>query len=327
MRFNVNNHWYRDTHSFLSFCLLPLSLLFRAVVYARRLLYQRGFKKIFHAPVPVIIVGNITVGGTGKTPLVIWLANFLSSQGYKPGIVSRGYGGDGVIKAVAKNTLAANAGDEALLIARRTNCPVVTAPNRVAAVQKLLAEHDCDIVISDDGLQHYRLGRQVEIAMVDGARRFGNQSLLPAGPLREPVSRLQQVDFVVTQQQAREDEFEMQLVGDELVALGDTGKTKRLQDFAGGRVHAVAAIGNPQRFYASLRAAGLIVIEHSFPDHYYFNKQDLNFADDLPVIMTEKDAVKCADITGANYWYLPVDAIMAALFSENLLNKIGAVHA
>jgi tetraacyldisaccharide 4'-kinase len=327
MRFNVNKHWYREPLTFLSFCLLPLSLIFRAVVYVRRALYQHGFKKVFNAPVPVIVVGNITVGGTGKTPLVIWLANFLRNQGYKPGIVSRGYGGDGVLKAVTPAMLAVNSGDEALLMARRTGCPVVTGVNRVAAVQKLLAENDCDIVISDDGLQHYRLGRQVEIALVDGVRRFGNESLLPAGPLREPISRLQQVDFIVTQQQAREDEFEMQLAGDELVSLLDADKTKSLQDFQGSRVHAVAAIGNPQRFYASLREAGLVVIEHNFPDHYHFVRRDLDFTDDLPVIMTEKDAVKCIAIASANHWYLPVDAVVTSLFSDQLLKKIGAVYA
>ncbi|MES2217865.1 MAG: tetraacyldisaccharide 4'-kinase [Pseudomonadota bacterium] len=326
MRF-VENHWYRDTHSFLSFCLLPLSLLFGAVVYARRALYRSGLKKTYHAPVPVIVVGNITTGGTGKTPLVIWLANFLKAQGYKPGIVSRGCGGDGTIKSVAKNSSAKEAGDEAVLIARRTGCVVVTATDRVAAVQKLLAEQDCDIVISDDGLQHYRLGRQVEIAMVDGSRRFGNQSLLPAGPLREPVSRLRQVDFVVTQQQAGVDEFEMVLDGDEVVAVNNAGLTKSLQDFKGTQVHAVAALGNPQRFFTSLRAQGIYIIEHRYPDHYHFRKKDLYFGDDLPVIMTEKDAVKCAAVVDPRHWYLPVQAVMAPLFGESLLKKIGADYA
>jgi tetraacyldisaccharide 4'-kinase len=326
MRFNVNNHWYRETHSFLSFVLLPLSLLFGAIVAVRRALYRNGFKKSWQAPVPVVIVGNITVGGTGKTPLVIWLADFFTAQGYHPGIVSRGYGGDGVLKFVDKNSSATLAGDEAVLLARRTACPVVTGLDRVAAVKKLLASAACDIIISDDGLQHYRLGRQVEIAMVDGGRRYGNNSLLPAGPLREPVSRLQQVDFVVTQQNADTDEFEMQLSGDTLVAVNAEDSTQPLQALTGRQVHAVAAIGNPQRFFAKLRAQGLQLIEHAFPDHYHFRLEDLAFADNLPIIMTEKDAVKCVGMTG-KLWYLPVQASMPPLFSENLLKKIGAyVH-
>ena len=323
MRFNVNNHWYRETHSFLSFVLLPLSLVFGAIVAVRRLLYRKGFKKTWLAPVPVVIVGNITVGGTGKTPLVIWLADFFKAQGYNPGIVSRGYGGDGLLKFVDKNTSTQLAGDEAVLLARRTACPVVTGLDRVAAVKKLLASATCDIIISDDGLQHYRLGRQVEIAMVDGGRRYGNNSLLPAGPLREPVSRLQQVDFVVTQQNVKDNEFEMQLSGDTLVQVNAQDSTQAMQAWVGREVHAVAAIGNPQRFFAKLRAQGLRVIEHVFPDHYHFRQQDLNFTDNLPVIMTEKDAVKCVGMTG-KLWYLPVAASMPPLFSENLLKKIGA---
>jgi tetraacyldisaccharide 4'-kinase len=327
MPFNVDHHWYRTSHSFLSFTLLPLSLLFGALVFTRRALYRSGLKKTYHAPVPVVIVGNITVGGTGKTPLVIWLAEFLKNQGYKPGIVSRGCGGDKKMKVVDKNSSPATAGDEAVLIARRTDCVVVTGIDRVAAVQKLLAEYDCDIVISDDGLQHYRLGRQVEIAMVDGKRRFGNQSLLPAGPLREPVSRLQGVDFVVTQQHAQADEFEMQLQGDMVCAVNNTVLTKSLHAFKQSTVHAVAALGNPQRFFDGLRAQGITVIEHRFPDHYHFKKEDLYFADELPVIMTEKDAVKCINLVDQRHWYLPVQAVMSPIFSERLLKKIGAVYA
>jgi tetraacyldisaccharide 4'-kinase len=328
MQFDIDYHWYRDSHSLLGFTLLPLSLLFGAVVSVRRALYRSGIKKTYHAPVPVIVVGNITVGGTGKTPLVIWLTNFLQAQGFKPGVISRGYGGDGKLKLVDQHADPRIAGDEAVLIARRTKRPVVTAIDRVAALKKILAETDTNIVISDDGLQHYHLGRQLELAMVDGERRFGNQSLLPSGPLREPVSRLTQVDFIVTQQNPLAAEYLMRLAGDEVVAVNANEKTRRLQDFYGTKVHAVAAIGNPRQFFSRLRAQGITVIEHVFPDHYYFKPQDLTFADDLPVIMTEKDAVKCQDQMMPNHWYLPVTAEMNQLFSENILKKIGVTpHA
>ena len=321
--FDIDYHWYRKSHSFLGFTLLPLSLLFGAIIRTRRALYRSGIKKVFTAPVPVIVVGNITVGGTGKTPLVIWLANFLQEQGFRPGIISRGYGGDGKLKLVDQNADPKACGDEAVLIARRTLRPVVTGVNRVTALKKILAETDTDIVISDDGLQHYSLGRHLEIAMVDGERRFGNQSLLPAGPLREPLSRLQQVDFVVTQKNPVAAEYTMRLEGDELVALADATAVKRLQDFYGAKVHAVAAIGNPSQFFSRLRAQGLSIIEHVFPDHHYFKAEDLDFDDDLPVIMTEKDAVKCQGSGKSNHWYLPVSAQMSTQFSENILKKIG----
>ena len=325
---NVNRHWYQSSYTWLSLLLLPLSWVFRLLVNFRLGLYRFGIKKKYEFNIPVIVVGNITVGGTGKTPFVIWLANCLKEQGYKPGIVSRGYGGKETLiapQAIAKNSDPAIAGDEAVLLAERSNCPVMVGINRVDAVKTLLASTDCNIVISDDGLQHYKLGRQLEIAMVDGERRFGNQCFLPAGPLREAVGRLKKVDFVVAQQGAMQNEYEMQLFGEQLVSVKNPLQEKALTDLAGTKVHAVAAIGNPKRFFASLKDKGLDVIPHVFPDHYLYEKIDLDFADDLPVVMTEKDAVKCRVFANKKFWFLSVEAKMDSVFRAALLKKIDQI--
>jgi tetraacyldisaccharide 4'-kinase len=324
----VAKHWYRPEHSFLAFLLLPLSLVFGFIIKVRRALYRLGWKKIFTSSVPVIVVGNITVGGTGKTPLVIWLANYLQTQGYKPGIVSRGYGGtqQREPRLVNSESDTGEVGDEAVLLARATQCAVVVSPDRVAAVKMLLSAGNCNIVISDDGLQHYRMGRHIEIIMVDGMRRFGNQSLLPAGPLREPVSRLAQADFIVTQQNPRAGEYGIELEGSELIAVNDATQTHSLASFNQVQVHAVAAIGHPERFFASLRAAGLEVIPHSFPDHYQYQADDLDFNDELPIIMTEKDAVKCQRFASNRVWYLPVTAQVDETFAQKLLKRIGEIQ-
>jgi tetraacyldisaccharide 4'-kinase len=324
IRLDVDKHWYAARPSFLAFSLLPLSLIFGAAVMVRRKLYCLGLKKTYQAPVPVIVVGNITTGGTGKTPLVLWLVELLRQQGFRPGIVSRGFGGK-------KNLLAQHVtaqsdpvllGDEAVLLAKRAACPLVVSRKRVAAVKKLLADTDCNIIISDDGLQHYSLGRQMEIALIDGQRRFGNQSMLPAGPLREPVGRLATVDFIVTQGEAAAGEYAMQLLGDEFVNVKDSQLTKSVREFQYQTVHALAGIGNPERFFAYLRKLGLTIIPHAFADHYYFKTGELDFGDSLPVMMTEKDAVKCADLTNEHYWYLPVTASLAPAFKESFLKKI-----
>ncbi len=321
---DINQHWYRPNYTWLTFLLMPLSGLYRLAVNTRRLLYWLGVKKKFSFSTPIIVVGNITVGGTGKTPFVIWLANFLTEQGMRPGIVSRGYGG----KELAVSTRVTSAsdprqvGDEAVLLARRSACPVMVNVNRVAAVQALLAETDCDIVISDDGLQHYRMNRQLEIVMVDGQRRFGNQHFLPAGPLRESLSRLKKADFVVAQQGALLHEYEMSLSGNEAVSLTNPALKKPLADFTQSPVHVVAAIGNPERFFANLRQAGLKIIPNAYPDHYHYAKTDFDFDDEFPVLMTEKDAVKCQGFAQENWWYLPVNAEVDAKFSKTLLKKI-----
>lgn len=261
-------------------------------------------------PVPVIIVGNISVGGTGKTPLVTWLIDVLRKNGYTPGIVSRGYGGQATHwpQQVRMDSDARTVGDEAILLSRRCACPMAVGPDRATAADALLAHTDCDIIVADDGLQHYALGRDVEIAVVDGVRRFGNQHCLPAGPLREPLGRMDSVDIVVTNGVPGVREYRMDLIPGSLRHLKFTDKRKSLESFAGKTVHAIAGIGNPDRFFQQLEAQGITVIEHPFPDHHPFVHDDIYFEDDLPVLMTEKDAVKCEEFAGDHHWVLPVDA-------------------
>lgn len=314
--------WQR--RGWLSYCLLPLSWLYYSFISLRRVCYQLGLIKTYQASVPVVIVGNITVGGVGKTPLVIALAEFLKQHGFKPGIVSRGYGGKAAAYPVTVNATSKpqEVGDEPLLIYRRTFCPVVVDPKRINAVQTLLQQSSCDVIISDDGLQHYALGRKLEIAVVEGERRYGNQYCLPAGPLREPISRLKSVDFIVCNGKARLDEYEMNFEVIGLRNVANANQVKALQDFKGQKVHAIAGIGNPQRFFSVLKNAGLELIEHSFPDHHAYAIEELQFNDDLPVIMTEKDAVKCLGLQQTKYWYVWGNAKLTTKFWEKLLGKL-----
>ncbi|MHB1948820.1 MAG: tetraacyldisaccharide 4'-kinase [Gammaproteobacteria bacterium] len=321
---NLERRWYRSSHDWVTGSLLPLSWVFRSIVSLRRFCYQIKLKKSYHFSAPVIVVGNITVGGTGKTPFVIWLAQWLKTKGYKPGIVSRGVGGktQRAPRWVQKHADPKFVGDEALLLARKSECPVVIAIDRVAAVKELLAKSDCDIVISDDGLQHYRLGRQIEIAIVDGDRGFGNQAFLPAGPLRESLQRLQEVNFIIEQnsvQKNHEKIVSMQLQGDQLISLKNHHQKIQIHSLQGQKVHAVAAIGNPQRFFESLRKCGLELIEHCFPDHYLYQASDFQFNDTLPILMTEKDAVKCDEFADERFWFLPVEMQVGAQFENDLL--------
>jgi tetraacyldisaccharide 4'-kinase len=302
--------------------LLPLGLLFRLVVQVRRLIHQRGWREVVRLPVPVVVVGNITVGGTGKTPVVIALARALVARGLRPGIVTRGYGGRaGGIGAVTPDSDPLAVGDEPVLLASRSGCPVWRGADRVAAATALLAAHpDCDCLISDDGLQHLRLGRDVEIAVVDGARGFGNGLPLPAGPLREPPARLRAVDAVIingTGASSLPPGMPLTLEGSRLVNLARSDTVTPLADWQGRRVHGVAGIGNPHRFFEQLRAAGLQVEEHPFPDHHPFAASDLAFEASMPVVMTEKDAVKCMRFAREDWWYLPVEArLEPALFDR-----------
>lgn len=314
--------WYRD--SVAAALLSPLAYLFSGVVWLRRTVYKRGIKSAHTLPVPVVVVGNITLGGTGKTPLVIWLANTLKKAGYKPGIISRGYGGRSETWpiAVSENTGAGQVGDEPYLIARQTNVPVVVGPSRVEAARKLLAEFDCDVLISDDGLQHYKLNRDIEIAVVDGERRFGNGYCLPAGPLREPIDRLDSVDFIVVNgEKAAEREYAMRLVGEEAVNLL-TGERKRLQDFTRASCHALAGIGHPARFFNMLESKGLHCRNHPLPDHHDFKPEDIVFGDGQPVFMTEKDAVKCLSFAQPNHWSVPVNAVLDEGFERGILDLL-----
>jgi tetraacyldisaccharide 4'-kinase len=282
-------------------------------------LYVRDVLKRIRINRPVIVVGNITVGGTGKTPVTIWLARQLKDRGMNPGIVSRGYGGSIGNKPmqVTADSDPAIVGDEAVLMARRSGCPVVVHPNRVRAAQDL-SVLGADVVISDDGLQHYRLARQYEIAVIDGTRGFGNRQLLPAGPLREPISRLASVDRAILNKSVmRSDKAvsdlpeglpvtEFYLKGAIARSLDDSEEAP-LARFAGKQVHAVAAIGNPGRFFMFLESHGMQVIEHAFPDHAQLTEIDLRYDDGLDVLMTEKDAVKCSDIAVERCWYVPVE--------------------
>jgi tetraacyldisaccharide 4'-kinase len=319
----LEDHWYKEMY--ISAWFMPLSMLYLDVMRFRRFLYRVGFKKSHSLPVPVIVVGNITVGGTGKTPLVIWLAELLKQQGHNPGVISRGYAGsaeDG-LHVVTSDSDATRLGDEPVLIARRTGFPVVVGTDRPAAARKLLSEFDCDIIISDDGLQHHALQRDIEIVVIDGQRRFGNGYCLPVGPLREPPERVKSVDLVVvnTPKEVLEGEFVMQCQGDSLINL-QTGERQPLSVFAGKDCHAIAGIGNPKRFFDQLAQAGLNCQTHAFPDHHAFSATDLQFKDTKPLIMTEKDAVKCASFTQAHYWYLPIAAVLPDTFTAQFLKLL-----
>jgi tetraacyldisaccharide 4'-kinase len=331
--------WYQS-FSLRAFLLLPLSLIFRLVVAIRYFLFRTGLRKVFHFRVPVIIVGNITVGGTGKTPFVIWLTQFLKDNGFRPGIISRGYGekkhhSPCLVSSSADPHIV---GDEAILLQQHTQCPVMLCIDRVKGVQELLHKTDCNVVISDDGLQHYRLGRDIEIAMVDFERQFGNSLMLPAGPLRETKKRLKKVDFIVENGRACHSRAganllkgiptcagmttNMQLVGEECISLLNSHQKIPLENFKNQKVHAVAGIGNPGRFFQSLQKLGLDIIPHVFRDHYLYQEIDLDFKDDLPVLMTEKDAVKCLSFAKKQFWYVPVTVNIDPIFREKILGVL-----
>lgn len=306
-----------------AYMLWPLSIAYRAGMACRSIAYRSGWFKVHRFAVPVIVVGNISVGGTGKTPAVIAIARFLLEKGWSPGVVSRGYGGavETTPRTVHRESNPAQVGDEPVLIARRTRCPVVVAPDRPAAVGRLLEDFNCDVVIADDGLQHLALHRDIEIAMVGGNRGFGNGFCLPSGPLREPVARLESVDFVV-HNGGRGEGYRFTIEGDTCLNLTDHHACRSLHEFRGCQVHAVAAIGNPARFFEHLRQAGLEITEHPFPDHYRFIEPDIQFGDDLPVLMTEKDAVKCEDFADRNMWYVPVEAKLDPVFCTELIKRL-----
>ena len=305
--------------------LWPLSQIFSLLAAQRRHHLQHVQAVL---PVAVVVVGNISVGGTGKTPLLCELAEELSQRGKRVGIISRGYGGsyDGQPLRVQKTDEAALVGDEPLLIARLTQCPVVIAHNRLAAARFLIEHTALDIILSDDGLQHYALPRTVEIAVLDGARGIGNGFCLPAGPLREPASRLHEVDFVVvngaTSYTFNSAQLVTQLVPEHWVNIsnGDMLPLEKLPESQ--RVHAVAGIGNPQRFFDTLRHLGLDIIEHAFPDHHVFTSTDIRFDDNFPIVMTEKDAVKCARFAQHHCYALHVKMPLPAQWLSQLMTRI-----
>lgn len=318
--------WYSD--GLPSRLLQPLAKLYEQVVRYRRHSFLN------HPPdkvdVPIIVVGNISVGGTGKTPMVIWLCEWLRQQGWKPGVVSRGYGSEASHKRprlVETDDDPAKVGDESLLIAKRTGVPVAVGRDRASAVQELLVKTDCDIVISDDGLQHYRLWRDLEIAMLDGTRRLGNGRCLPAGPLREPPERLSEVDFVmVTEGKTHPGEYAVRLRMGHIQPVNDSVQLQQsITEFSGKRVHAVAGIGNPERFFRALEQNGLHLIRHPLPDHHRFTPSDLEFGDGYPVFMTEKDAVKCQTFAANNVWYVPIDALPEKAWIERLTERLRSI--
>ncbi len=316
---------YWSKASFLSNLLWPLSRLFAILLWVRRQLYRVGLKASKTLPVPVIVVGNITVGGTGKTPLVIALVKLLRAAGYQPGVISRGYGGShsGTPILVTPSSFPQEVGDEPLLIARSAACPVVVCADRLEAGRQLLSTHGVDVIVSDDGLQHYRLARDIEICVVDGERQFGNGRLLPAGPLREPLSRLNQVTFIVQNGgEANEGWYSMALKPTLLSRIQDPEVRIPADSFSGRQVHGVAGIGNPNRFFATLRSLGMQLVPHPFPDHHQFVAKEIQFFDKAPVVMTEKDAVKCVGLTDSNHWQLQVEAVLADPFNQTLLDKL-----
>ena len=312
----------------LAYLLWPLSFIYGIFIFLRRKFYQLHLLKINYLSVPVIVVGNITVGGTGKTPVVIALALFLKEKGWRPGIISRGYGGNTqhFPCLVHQNSNAREVGDEPLLIARHTACPTIIDPDRSRGAKSLLKRSNCNIVISDDGLQHLSLGRNIEIVVVDGEKRFGNNFCLPAGPLREPVSRLNSVDFVISKGTAQANEFKLSLIPDYFYQLIQTKNKQPTEFFLEKRVHAVAGIGNPDQFFRTLRQLGLKIIEHPFPDHYLFKPRDLNYGDDAIIIMTEKDAVKCVGFVDARLWCLRTKTELDSNFLSAILNRITVIN-
>ena len=333
----VTQAWYQNKK--WVWCLLPLTLLFGLVSTLRRLGYQKGFFKQVEVDVPVIIIGNISVGGTGKSPLTGYLVSELKRRGYKPGIVSRGYGGksDSYPVVVDTASFAEVVGDEPLMLHQMTQCPVVVDPVRSRAASKLSQEFGCNVILCDDGLQHYALNRDIEICVIDGDRKLGNGFLLPAGPLREPSNRLSSVDYVVINgERGLENPFSSYLSDDSVFFMSlkpshlinvFTGQTLEIDNLKGMSIHALAGIGNPERFFSALSGLGANVTPHSFADHHGFIKTDFDFNDNKPVIMTHKDAVKCQslykDSTPANLWYLPVTAELDQSFLDQLTTKLG----
>lgn len=321
----LEKSWYADQPLLWT---VPISWLFRGLAAARRSAYHSGLSKSYRVDVPVIVVGNISVGGTGKTPLVTWLVKLLKKAGYQPGIISRGYGGQAKRwpQQVRADSDPQMVGDEPVMLAQMCDCPVVAAPDRVAAAQKLLEYSNCDLIITDDGLQHYRLQRDIEIVVIDGQRRFGNGYCLPAGPLREPPSRLDEVDFIISNGLAARGEFPMTLAANGLVSLLDSNKILAFENLLDQPVHAVAGIGHPDRFFKLLKNQGLQVLEHSFADHHQFSESDLLFDDGLLVLMTAKDAVKCRRYGGENMWVVPVEARLPDSFALRLLKMIKSLN-
>jgi tetraacyldisaccharide 4'-kinase len=322
----VSTVWGQRT--LISWLLWPLGRWVQWVAKRRHQTYLANHSKPEHWP-PLIVVGNITVGGTGKSPMIIHLTELLQAQGLNVGIVSRGYGGKAkeVPQLVFNASSAIEVGDEPLMIARRTGTPVCVHPNRALAVNHLIEHYEIDVVLSDDGLQHYSMHRDIEIVMIDGQRLFGNGFCIPAGPMREGMERLKNVDRIVINGQSRlnlpelQNADTMQLVAHRLYNLRDPNQLTDLTQLQGRTIHAIAGLGNPQRFFSTLENSGLRVVRHAFGDHHKFTAEDLDFEASL-IIMTEKDAVKCEAFARSNMWVLPIDALISSDFDEWLTARV-----
>lgn len=308
----IDRIWYG--HSVWRFILWPISMLFRCIVTVRRLCYRYQFLRSAQLPVPVIVVGNISVGGTGKTPFCVTLCQYLQQTGWQPGLVSRGYGGKAVVwpQTVTPQSDPELVGDEPVLLAQRTGCPMVVAPDRVAAAKQLLQESGCNIIISDDGLQHYALNRDVEIVMQDAQREWGNGLCLPAGPLREPLARLKSVDIVVRTG------LDMTLRPQLIRSVLHPAQLAQVAAFSDQRVVAMAGIGNPQRFFNTLSAMGLLFGQSVWPDHHFFSAADIASIEGDVILMTEKDAVKCRSIADSRCYYVPVEGVLNQAILQQL---------
>jgi len=326
----VTELWYQERPR--PSLLQPLSWLYGAIVGARRRAYGAGWLRSERVGRPVVVVGNLTAGGTGKTPLTIWLARELGARGLQVGIVSRGYGARVGHEPRLVNAASSwqELGDEPVILARRSGCPTMVSADRVAAARALI-DRGVEVILADDGLQHLRLERDCEIVVIDGARGFGNGRLLPAGPLRESLERLRQADVLVVNGTpthgsllpalAGRTSLGMRLAATEALPL-DGGAARPLAAFGGQCVHAVAGIGNPQRFFTMLQSHGMEVVAHPFPDHHAFATRELEFGDRLPVLMTEKDAVKCPSFADGRLWYVPVAAELSAVDARELLARV-----
>jgi len=336
--------YYWQSLNFVSLALAPISLLFCLLVFLRRILYRFGWFKSYHSKLPVIVVGNIYIGGNGKTPFVIWLAKQLQAAGYHPGIVSRGYGALEHSsdfpwpREVGVSENMQLYGDEPFLIHQATQCPVIIDPDRSRAVKKIENISDCDVIISDDGLQHYAMSRLLEINITDARRLYGNGLCLPAGPLRESRQRLKSVDYIVYNisqsklktvgEKADGREFTMDYEVNSLLPLDNQDSldfddhSMTLDDFKGKIVHAVAGIGEPDNFFRLLECYGLIVIKHPFADHFQYQEADLDFEPSYPIIMTEKDAVKCRAFSLSQCWYLPIKANIDHILADHIIGRL-----
>lgn len=315
--------WYQSTRWWAWF-LFPLALIMQFISTLRRYCYQQGWLKSYQSSLPVIVVGNISVGGNGKTPFVISLCELLIRQGYKPGVISRGYGGKSDVYPllVGKQTIGKAAGDEPVLIHKRLHIPVVVDPIRSNAAAYLAEHCDVDVIITDDGLQHYALQRDIEIVIVDGKRRYGNQKIMPMGPLREPLSRLKTVDYIINNGEIHDDEFTM------ILAPSESKRVDGIVDKLSAQpVNACAAIGYPPRFFDTLIKQNFTLQKSvAFADHHAYTEADFKqFEATIPLLMTEKDAVKCTAFAQPNWWYLPIDGQLPTTFTQLFLKQLKQV--